>query len=442
MSHPRRLRRRTGRELLVGALVLAGLLLFVLLTYVVVVVGGGAVTGHLPSPQLGLSVLATAVVALAFDSVQSRLAAGASAMVDGGRPAPYEVLRRFSETVTGRYPAEELPSRMARVLADGTGAEWAQVWVSVGGTPTLAATWPPRASADGDATPLAPDAGIRSMPVDHAGDLLGLLVVKPPAGVSLTSVEERLFARLASQAGLVLRGTVLRVQLGQRLAELAARADELRASRQRLIDAQDEARWLLERDIHDGAQQHLVALAVNLRLAHTVSKASAHEAEALLVDQGRAALEAIETLGRLSQGIYPPMLTAIGLTGALRAALDSPVIPVRIEATGVGRYSREIEAAAYFCTLEAVQNAGKHSGASVVRLTLIGEPGSVSIAVEDDGAGFDIVGAAKGKGLLNMRDRVESVGGTLTVDSTVGTGTQVAVRLPTAVHSSPETSAV
>jgi signal transduction histidine kinase len=417
---------------MVGALVLSGLVGFVLVTYVVIVVGGGALLGHVSSPQLGLSVLATAVVALAFDSVQRRLEVVAAGMVDGGRPAPYEVLRRFSETVTGSYPAEQLPARMARVLADGTGAEWAQVWVSVGGSQTLAATWPPGAATDhaGDGTlSAAPDSGVRSMPVRHSGELLGLLVVKLHPDVSLTSVEERLFAGLAGQAGLVLRGTALRVQLGQRATELAARADELRASRQRLVDAQDEARRLLERDIHDGAQQHLVALAVNLRLAHTLSAISSDEAEHLLVEQRRATGEAIATIDRLSQGIYPPMLTQEGLTAALRTALAA-VIPVHIDSTDVRRYSGDLEAAGYFCTLEAVQNAVKHSGASTVRLTLVGEPDCLSIQVEDNGSGFSQVDTVEGDGLVNMRDRVESVGGALTVTSTVGLGTGVRVWLP------------
>lgn len=415
-------------------MVLIGLVVFVLVTYVAIVVGGGALIGDLSSPQLGLSVLATAVVALSFDPVQRRLEKVASGMVEGGRPAPYDVLRRFSETVTGRYPAEQLPDRMAQVLAEGTGAEWAQVWVTVDDHPTLAATWPPsallREAADAMTT-AAPETGVRSMPVHHAGELLGLLVVKPRDDVALSSVEERLFARLASQAGPVLRGTALRVQLVQRLTELAARADELRASRQRVVDAQDEARRRLERDIHDGAQQHLVALAVNLRLAHGLSQTSADECHELLVRQRGAALAAIATLVRLSQGIYPPMLSEWGLTAALRSALEASAIPVQVDSTDVRRYSAEVEAAAYFCTLEAVQNAGKHSGAPVVRLCLRGEAGYLSILVEDDGDGFLQPANADGSGLVNIRDRVEAVGGSLTLRSSLGAGTRVSVRLPT-----------
>jgi signal transduction histidine kinase len=430
MSRSQWVRRRTWRDAQVGALVLFGLVLFVLFAYVVIVVGGGALFGHVSSPQLGLSVLATAVVALAFDPVQRRLEVVASGMVDGGRPAPYEVLRRFSETVSGSYPAEQLPARMARVLADGTGAEWAQVWVTTGGGPTLAASWPPRATASAEAPKALPERSVRSMDVRHAGELLGLLVVKPRDGVALTSVEERLFAGLAAQAGLVLRSTALRLQLGQRLTQLAARAEELNASRQRVLDAQDEARRLLERDIHDGAQQHLVALAVNLRLAHTLSQTWTDEVDARLTTLGRAADEAISTLRQLSQGIYPAQLTEGGLTAALRSALSSSAVPVVIDATGVGRYPRDVETAAYFSTLEAVQNAAKHSAASVVNLSLLGEPDHVSIVIQDDGTGFLQSDVAEGSGLVHMRDRVESVGGTVTVGSEIGTGTRVCVRLP------------
>ena len=218
-----------------------------------------------------------------------------------GQATPYDVLRAFSETATGSYPAEELPERMAKLLADGTGAKWAQGWLIVDGRPTLSATWPPGAA------PLAPsfdpaiepgaasvsydDQGtaLRSLPVLHGGDLLGVLVVQEHKDRPLSSTETRLFAGLAEQAGPVLHGARLRAELGQRLAELSARAEELRTSRLRLVEAQDAERRVLERDIHDGAQQHLVALAVNLRLAETLAGRSRERADALLAAQEFAA---------------------------------------------------------------------------------------------------------------------------------------------------------
>jgi signal transduction histidine kinase len=416
-------RRRSRRELLSLAVVCVGLFVFVALAYVVIVLGGGALIGHTSSPHLGLSVLATAVVALAFDPVQTWLEAFASRAVHGGQPSPYDVLRRFTSTLAGNHPQEELPERMARVLADGTGAEWAQVWVVLRAQPVLAATWPPHAVADP-----GPDGDPRTrrLPVRQGEELLGELVVRERDGVPLTSVEERLFAGLSSQAGLVLRGARLRAQLELRLAELSARADELRVSRERLVDAHDAERVRLERDIHDGAQQHLVALAVNLRLAATLAAGGSPErAAALLVDQEHAADDAVATVVQLSRGIYPERLEEAGVAVALRAAIGTADESVEIIETHVGRYPAHVEAAAYFCCLEALQNAAKHASATTIRVDLRGDPDALMLTVTDDGVGFDPATTPVGSGLANIRDRVESVGGTLTTDSTPGGGTRV-----------------
>jgi signal transduction histidine kinase len=428
-----RLRRRSRPELLGAVLMLGGLTLFVALTYVVIVLGGGALVGHTSSPQLGLSVLATAVVALGFDPVQTRLESVAARVVHGGQPSPYDVLRRFSETLAGSHAAEEVPARMARVLANGTGGEWAQVWIVVGDRPILAATWPPDARRDGaeDGDPREADhPGRRSLPVRHGDDLLGVLVVQERPRVPLTSVEERLFAGMASQAGLVLRGVRLRAELELRLEELSTRAGELRASRQRVVDAQDAARRRLERDIHDGAQQHLVALAVNLSLAGTLAGRAPERADDLLAAQEAAAEETVATLVRLSRGIYPPLLGAHGPGAALRAAVEHAGVPVLVDDAGVGRYPPIVEAAAYFCCLEAVQNATKHAGSATIRVTLRGGEAGLGFTVEDDGAGYDPATTPPGAGLANMRDRVESLGGTLTADSQPGGGTRIRAELP------------
>jgi signal transduction histidine kinase len=435
MTSLARLRRRSRREWLADLLVLAGLLGFVVLVYVVIVLGGGALVGRTSEPDVALSVVATAVVALCFDRVQSWLDISVARLVHGGRAAPYDVLRQFSETVTGTYAAEELPERMARVLALGTGADWAQVWLAVGDRLTLAATWPPapRGSPVAEATAGGPaDApGHRSLEVRHAGELLGVLVIREHDQLPLTSVEERLFAGLASQARLVLRGARLRAELEQRAAELSARADELRLSRQRLVDAQDSGRRKLERDIHDGAQQHLVALTVNLRLAQTLAVTAPGRAEVLLEGQEQAAVDAVDTLRQLSSGIYPPRLADGGLADALRAAVDNWPGPLELVTTDVGRYPRHVEAAAYFSCLEAVQNAVKHLGASTIRVEVRGEDdGALAFTVTDDGLGFDPLTVSANGGLANMRDRVEAVDGTLTITRTPTGGGRVQALLP------------
>jgi signal transduction histidine kinase len=421
--------RRSRSDRSATLLVLGGLTLFVGLTYVVVVLGGGALVGHTDSPQLGLSLLATAIVALGFEPVQSRLERRATRAVHGGRPSPYDVLSRFAEAVTGPH-GDEVPVRMARMLAEGTGARWAQVWLSVDDGLVLAATWPAEAVADEHPPGVTVLPGRRLRTVRLAGEVLGVLRVREQDHQPLTPVEERLFAGLAAQAGVVLHGVRLRAQLAQRLVQLSARAEELRASRERLVETQDAARRRLERDIHDGAQQHLVALAVNLRLAETLAAKSPERAQQVLAAQATAARAATDTLVELSRGIYPRRLGDDGIGPALRTAVATSPVPVTVDDTGVDRYPREVEAAVYFCCLEAVQNAVKHAGARHVDVRLTAESDGLAFAVTDDGSGFDPAAAARSGGLANMRDRVDSLGGRLDWDSATGGGTRVSGRVP------------
>jgi signal transduction histidine kinase len=270
--------------------------------------------------------------------------------------------------------------------------------------------------------------------VRHGGHLLGVLVVQERDHEPLTPVEQRLFTGLAGQAGLVLRSARLRAELEHRLEELSQRAAELRASRQRLVDVQDARRRALERDIHDGAQQHLVALAVNLRLAHRLSETAPDRARTLLAGQEQAARVAIETLTQLSRGIYPPLLADRGLEAALRAAVGAGQVPVEVTAHDVGRYDAGTEAAAYFCCLEAVQNAAKHAGAATIRVELRGAADGLAFTVFDDGRGFDPATVTHGTGQSNIRDRVESVGGMVRTASAPGRGTRVDAFVPASVR--------
>lgn len=423
---------RLLRSVLQRVLVWVGLAVFVVGVYVVVVRGVGAIIGRTDSPSLPLSVLATATVALSFARVQTAVERCASQLLGGHATAPYDVLSRFSESMPEEESTEDLPARMARLLAEGTGARWAQVWVSVAGRLTLAAIWP----ADTDATetppgllPEARDAagpGLRALAVTHGGEPLGVLRLQERSGLPLSSVEERLFTALADRAGLMLRLVGVRGDLELRRGELQQRADELKASRRRLIEAQDAERRRLERDLHDGAQQHLVALTVNLRLAQTLSSRSPVRAAALLGLQADAATVAIETLSSLSRGIYPRLLSEQGLEPALRSVVATSAIPVTIIADGLARLPAAVEAALYFCCMEAVQNAAKHSDASTLVVRLSNHLGKSQLVVTDDGEGFDTAsGQSTGAGLANMRDRLDAVGGTVSVTSLAGIGTTV-----------------
>jgi signal transduction histidine kinase len=417
--------------------VFLGLAGFVAWVYVVVVLGGGAMIGHTDSPSVPLSVLATTAVALMFARVQAALERATTGW-GLGAATPYEVLSHFSDAVTSAYATGELPPRMAMLLAEGTGAKWAQVWLHVSGRLSLAAVWP--ADAESDRVPptvlpediVSTDQGMRALAVRHGGQLLGVLRLEERPGLPLTLVEERLFAGLAAQAGLVLKWVGLQAELDARRAELLVRSEEIRTSRDRLIETQDAERSRLERDLHDGAQQHLVALTVNLRLAHTIVGRSPSRAAAVLSQQVVAAHVAIDTISALSRGIYPQELAAEGLGAALRSAVAGSVMPVVIDTHGLARLPAPVEAALYFCGMEAVQNAAKHSRAGSVSVRVAEDSHRWRLTVTDDGTGFNRTHtpAASGMGLANMRDRLDAVGGTVEVVSSERTGTTVTAVIP------------
>jgi signal transduction histidine kinase len=211
----------------------------------------------------------------------------------------------------------------------------------------------------------------------------------------------------------------------------------LRASRQRLVAAADEARRGLERNLHDGAQQQLVALRITLGLARQVVTSSPEVAEILAQTEQQAA-EALKELRELAHGIYPPLLADLGLTAALEAQARKAAIPVTVEAPGVGRYPREIEAALYFCVLEALQNVAKYAQASATRVTLRHDGRCLAFTVEDDGKGFDQATTPAGSGLQGITDRLAALGGTIDITSARCHGTRVTGRVPAAHDASAD----
>jgi len=429
----RRRSRPTAAERWARVTVIVGLACFVVAVYATVVVGGGAALGRTKHPSLTLSVVATTAVALAFERVRRSIEGGAARLFLRGGTTPYDVLSHFSDTVTGGYATEELPERMVRLLAEGTNAEWAQVWLLVQDQFTLAASWPPDADLIAERPQPAPGArdltgaDRRALTVRHGGRIYGIFRLQERHGLPLSSVEERLFTGLAAQAGLVLRLVGLRAELAARHAELASRTAELHLSRDRLIAAQDNERRRLERDIHDGAQQHLVALAVNLRVVEAVAAKDPARAAGIVAAQADAARAAIDTLSELSRGMYPRHLADLGLGAALRVAFTGSVVPVVVEADDV-RLPAPVEAALYFFASEAVQNAAKHANASRITTVLQARNGTACLTVADDGVGFrpaQVAATAGGSGLANMHDRVEAVSGVISFDCGSGYGTRV-----------------
>jgi signal transduction histidine kinase len=448
-----------GIDIVISKAVLYGsLAVFITAVYAGLVVGVGALAGGRDSPLV--AALAAAVVAVAFQPVRQRAGRLANRVVYGRRATPYQVLSDFAQRIGSVYASQDVLPEMAQIVAAGTGAEQVVVWLRVDdelrpeassdGSPA-AASLPvdalpvdappvdaPRVDAppvdrlpaapssaeplpldplpvDGQVMPPVPGADL-SVPVVHQGELLGAIAVQMPKDEPLRPAGEQLVADVASQAGLVLSN--------------AALVGDLRASRQRLVTAQDEARRRLERNIHDGAQQDLVALKIKLRLAGMTVDDDPAEAKEMLGELQADAAGALENLRDLARGIYPPLLADLGLVAALNAQAAKSPLPVTVEADGIGRFGQDTEAAVYFCCLEALQNIAKYAHASQARICLQAQNGTLRFTVSDDGAGYDARHTPLGSGQRNMADRLAALGGRLEVRSAPGDGTTITAELP------------
>jgi signal transduction histidine kinase len=379
---------------------------FITIVYVGIVAGIGSIVGATSSTAT--SFLAAAVLAVLFQPARDRAKRLADRLVYGARATPYEVLSEFSDRIGGAYASDDVLGRMAEVLATGTGAEVATVWLRVGGELRPTAVWPE------DTAPEPSD----HVEVRHRGELLGELSVRMPASDTMNPAKEKLVRDLAAQAGLVLRN--------ERLIE------DLRASRQRLVAAQDGERRRIERNIHDGAQQQLVALAVKQRLVASVVGRDDERARAMLEELQAETTQALDDLRDLARGIYPPLLADRGLGAALDAQARKSPVPVAVAGDGIGRLAQDVEAAVYFSCLEALQNVGKYANASSASIRVAREGEMLTFEIEDDGDGFDPSATGYGTGLQGIADRLDALGGRVEVRSSPGHGTTISGVLPVA----------
>ena len=382
-------------RVLVAAIVYGSLTILITALYVGVVVTVG---GLASSPSLLPSILATALVAVLFAPVKERIGRAAQRLVLGVRATPYEALAALPHQLADAPVLADVLPRTARALTLGLGVPAARVRTVSG-----AVVWFP---VDGD------EQNLVVVPVHHLGGAVGDVAVQPSADRPLSTSDRRLLADLAAQAGPALQGVILADQL-------AARLEDLRASRQRIVTAESRGRRRLERDIHDGVQQHLVALAVSLE-AGALSDAREH------LDR------CIQDLRDLARGIYPPVLATRGLAAALKArARAGPGDVLVVSGPGVDgvRFPEDVELAAYFACLEALQNAAKHAPGAEVVLSLATSGDVLCFTIADDGPGFDVDASGGGTGLVGMRDRLGAVGGSLSIVSD-DRGTRIRGELP------------
>jgi signal transduction histidine kinase len=398
------------------AVLYGSLAVFITAVYAVLVAGIGTLAGNQRSPLL--AALAAAVVAVVFQPVRQWAGRLANRVVYGRRASPYQVLSDFARRIGGTYSAQDVLPQMAQIVAAGTGAEQVVVWLRVGNElrPQASSDGSSRASplpVNGHQLPRLPGTD-SSVPVVHQGELLGAISVRMPKDEPLRPAGQQLVADVASQAGLVLANAGL--------------IEDLRASRQRLVAAQDEERRRLERNLHDGAQQDLVALAIKVRLGTTAEDLA--QAKEIFGELQADAAGALENLRDLARGIYPPLLADLGLAAALSAQANKSPVPVTVEADAIGRFPQQTEAAVYFCCLEALQNIVKYAHASSARICLQVQNGTLRFTVSDDGAGYDTSHTPMGSGQRNMADRLAALGGQLEVRSAPGQGTTITGHLP------------
>jgi signal transduction histidine kinase len=445
-------------RLLVRSIEVGGIMLMVGATYLVVVLGFGDAPDESERRVLGLSMVAAVIAAALFVPARLRLLDVATRRVYGERRAPDEPLQTFGARMSRAVPLDELLLQLAESLNKSMQLVSAEVWTGSGGVLERAASVPDRPSdrirVGAEELPVVarahvsgnawlqvwlpallarhPERIVRVAPLAHSGELLGVVVCARRADARpFTDEEDRVLTELARQVALALHNSVLDSALAASLDDLRVANEELRASRARIVAAADQSRRQIERNLHDGAQQHLVALAVKLGLARQLAESDTSALTAMLDELRADAQQTLTELRELAHGIYPPLLMDRGLPEALRAAANRAALPTDV-AADVGRYAPEVEAAVYFCVLEALQNAGKHAGDGArVVVTLRDDGGELCFEVADDGAGFDATsGRRNGHGFVNMADRVGAVGGHLEVDSVPGRGTRVRGRLP------------
>jgi signal transduction histidine kinase len=404
--------------------------------YVIVVVGVGRLVGAQASPNAVLSLVATALVAIAFEPARRRVQRVADRLVYGDRPSPYEALARFSTQLTRGGQNADLFTGLASTVADSVGAAEVTLWVGGDEQLVAVASWPP-AAEDGPALTMShrtlasitEDGQTHVRPIVHQGSLRGAVTLTKAPGDVLTTSEDRLLRDLVAQAGLVIDNAGLGVELQHRLHQISAQADELQAAAKRIVAAQYEARRRIERDLHDGAQQRLVTLALSLQAVSRHAANSGDDALATRVEEAHGQLsDALGELRELARGIHPAILTQEGLQAALGFLAERAALPVRLDVTLGRRLADDVEATAYFVVSEALTNAAKHSAASSIVVAGSLRDGRLQIEVTDDG-----IGGADGhwaSGLQGLVDRLATLGGRLTVDSPAGGGTRLRAEIP------------
>jgi signal transduction histidine kinase len=418
------------------------------------------VSGEAPDEPWAVAAIVAAVAVGAAGWPLARAAADRFARrhLGGSDTAPDELVRQIARRHDDGVDEHELLAEVAGALLASTGAQRVEMW-RIDGSTLVREVSVPAAVDDGSTSvviddtserglrtaavlgpaslalwgldPTGGEGDVRGVPIVHGQNLLGLVVVTRAADAPrFSTVDDVGLAHVGPQLGIALHNRELDAALRVTLDDLRRSNQDLRASRQRLVASADDERRRIERNLHDGAQQHLVALAVSLRLAEDEIARDPQRAAEVFGALSTELKEAMAELRTLAHGIYPPLLKDAGLVEALRNAVGRTGAGAMITDGGVGRYDAEVEAAVYFCCLEAVQNAVKHAPGSAIRVALADDDGVLSATVDDEGPGLDTDEIRTGHGLGNMADRAGAVGGALDVGRNAAGGTRITISIP------------
>jgi len=403
--------------------VFGALAAFITVVYVAVVVGIGSLVGDTRNPAL--SIVATAVVALAFGPVRARVRRFANRLVYGKRATPYEVMSGFTERVAAAVSVEQVLPQMAEAAARGVGASEARVRLRLPDGTERARSWPASPSGGGSFD--------RTLDVRYQGEVVGAIDVRKPPSEPLRPQEDALLEDLAAQAGLALHNVLLTEELALRTDELAAQAERLRRSRERLVTARDQQRRSLEREISEGPAGQLRGMRRELDHAERLAATDPVAAAGILDDLGGEATATLEGLRDLARGIFPPLLIDKGVGAALEAHVRKVSVDATVEADpsfAGARFDDDVEACVYFCCLQALQNVARHAPGAHATVRLATGDDTVTFEVRDDGPGFDTRVTPSGMGTDIMRDRIDALDGELHIESAPGRGTAIVGRVP------------
>jgi signal transduction histidine kinase len=391
---------------------------YVVIVYAVIA-GGFILLGARPG-RLMPAILATVLVSLSYQRVRRRVGSIFESRLGPKRISPEEAATELLQSWGGDVPQEDLLTSVAELIGQATGATAVDVRPTVSGWES--AGWTSKLSDKPS------EVYEHVVPIVFEGDLLGEISIRSKTPEGPTPREREMIAGLSDQIALTIRNATLADEIQRQIVEITRRTSQVRAARRRTVAAQDDERKVLERNIHDGVQQYLVAMAVRLSLARR-SKDPNKTVESLK-GAARLAREALDRLEELTSGVSSQVLLEEGLEHALRKAAEAAPLRVDVIDRGVGRLPEEAEVAVYFSCLEALQNAIKHASASKVTITLVLGPEELTFTVADDGKGFDPEKVQRGVGLRNLSDRLSGLEGTLEVSTRQGVGTTIIGKVP------------